>query len=79
MILVIRQSAVLVAIGIGLGLVIVRLAESALARVLYEISPGDAGSVVSAIGLLILAAFVACVPPVLRAMRVDPVEGLRPE
>ena len=33
----------------------------------------------AAIGLLAAAAIVACVPPAIRAMRVDPVEGLRTE
>jgi len=77
--MVLGQSAVLVAIGLGVGLVIVKLAEGALARVLFEVSPGDAGSTVAAAALLSLAALAACVPPALRAMRVDPVEGLRAE
>jgi putative ABC transport system permease protein len=77
--LVVRQSAVLVAIGLVVGLVVVRAAESALTRVLYEVSPSDMGSTVGASGLLLAAALIACIPPALRAMRVDPVEGLRAE
>jgi putative ABC transport system permease protein len=77
--LVLRQSAALVGVGIAFGLVIIRLAETALTRVLFEVSPSDASAMVSASGLLILAAIVACAPAALRAMRVDPVEGLRSE
>jgi ABC-type lipoprotein release transport system permease subunit len=46
---------------------------------LFGVSPSDAGSILAAIGLLVTAAIVACVPPAIRAMRVDPVEGLRTE
>jgi putative ABC transport system permease protein len=75
--LVIRHSAILVAAGLLSGLAIVRFAESALARVLFEVKPSDLGSTIAASTVLLLAALVACVPPALRAMRVDPVEGLR--
>ena len=77
--LVVRQSAVLVGASVIFGLIIIRLAESALSRVLFGVSPSDAGSILAAIGLLVTAAIVACVPPAIRAMRVDPVEGLRTE
>jgi predicted permease len=77
--LVIRQSAGLVVAGVVFGLVIIRLAESALTRVLFEVSPSDAGSMAAAGVLLLIAARVACAPPAMRAMRVDPVEGLRSE
>ena len=77
--LVVRHSAVLVVIGLLAGFAIVRLAESALRRVLYEVSPSDAGSAAAAGALLLAAALVACIPPALRAMKVDPVEGLRAE
>jgi len=57
----------------------VDLADSALARVLFGISPGDLPSTALAAGLLLTASVLACLPPAIRAMRVDPVEGLRTE
>ena len=77
--LVIGQSAVLVIVGVVIGLVIIRLAESALARVVFGVTTSDVMALATASVLLLLAALVACVPPALRAMRVDPVEGLRAE
>ena len=77
--LVIGQSAMLVVTGLVVGLVIVRLAESTLTRVVYGVTTTDAVALASASVLLLIAAIVACVPPALRAMRVDPVEGLRTE
>jgi ABC-type lipoprotein release transport system permease subunit len=61
------------------GLVIIRLAETALRRVLFEMSPRDPASVAAACALLVAVALIACVPPALRALRVDPVDGLRAE
>jgi putative ABC transport system permease protein len=77
--LVIGQSAVLVVAGLAAGLVIVRLAESVLTRVVFGVTTSDAAALVTASALLLIAALIACVPPALRAMRVDPVEGLRAE
>jgi len=77
--LVLGQSAVLVVTGLAIGLVIVRLAESVLARVVYGVSTTDALALVTASSLLLIAAIVACVPAALRAMRVNPVDGLRAE
>lgn len=77
--LVIRQSATLVVTGLVIGMVIVRMAEGALTRVLFGVTTSDAAALVTAGVFLSLAALVACVPPALRAMRVDPVEGLRAE
>ena len=77
--LVIGQSTVLVVTGLAVGLAIVRLAESALTRVIYGVSTTDLMALATASALLLAAALIACVPPALRAMRVDPVEGLRAE
>ena len=74
---VIRQSVVLIAAGLIIGLGIIRLAETALTRVLFEMSPRDPASLAAACALLVVVALVACVPPALRALRVDPVDGLR--
>jgi ABC-type antimicrobial peptide transport system permease subunit len=69
----------LVIVGLAVGLVLVRLAHGALQRVLFEVSPGDLSSTAAAALLMLFAAAVACVPPTFRAMRVDPVRGLRME
>ena len=72
----------LAAAAVGLlifGLVIVRLAESVLTRVVYGVTTTDLMALATASALLLVAAIIACVPPALRAMRVDPVEGLRAE
>jgi putative ABC transport system permease protein len=76
---VLAQSAVLIGAGLAVGLVVVRLSEAALTRVLYEVSPSDRGSILIAAAILVTAAIVACVPPALRAMHVNPVDGLRVE
>ena len=77
--LVIGQSAVLVVTGLAAGLVIVRLAESALTRVVYGVTTTDALALFTASSLLLIAAIIACVPAAVRAMRVNPVDGLRAE
>lgn len=76
---VMRQSLVLIGAGLSVGLAIVWLAENALRRVLFEMSPRDPASLAAACALLMAVALVACVPPALRALRVDPVDGLRAE
>jgi ABC-type lipoprotein release transport system permease subunit len=50
-----------------------------LTRVVFGVTTSDAAALVTASALLLIAALIACVPPALRAMRVDPVEGLRAE
>jgi len=77
--MVLRHSAALVGVGLLVGVALVQLAHRALSSVLYGVSPGDTGSTAAAAGLLLLAAMIACIPPALRAMRVNPVEGLRSE
>lgn len=76
---VIREGALLAIVGLLIGGAIVRLGSDVLARVLYDVSPSDAGSTTIAAGVLLLATLAACVPAAVRAMRVNPIEGLRAE
>jgi putative ABC transport system permease protein len=76
---VIRHSVVLVGFGLGVGLVLMYFAQNVLTRVLYEIAPNDVSSTAIASAVLVAAALVACIPPAIRAMNVDPVAGLRAE
>jgi ABC-type lipoprotein release transport system permease subunit len=50
-----------------------------LARVIFGVTATDPLSLLAASGVLVAAALIACIPPALRAMRVDPVVGLRTE
>jgi ABC-type lipoprotein release transport system permease subunit len=68
---------VLVAIGLACGWAVVQAAQGALTTVLFGVRPSDAASTATAALLLFAAALVASLPPAWRAMRVDPVEGLR--
>jgi ABC-type lipoprotein release transport system permease subunit len=47
--------------------------------VLFDVSPGDATATGLAALIVLAATLLACLPPALRAMRVDPIEGLRAE
>ena len=76
---VIRHGAVLALVGLFAGLAIVQTARGILATVLFGVTPHDTTSIAVAAGLLLAAALVATIPPALRAMRVDPVHGLRVE
>jgi ABC-type lipoprotein release transport system permease subunit len=74
---VLRQGAWLVTAGLVMGWLIVRLGERALARVLFDVSPGDVTAAAIAGVIVLGATLLACLPPALRAMHVDPIEGLR--
>jgi ABC-type lipoprotein release transport system permease subunit len=76
---VVWHGAVLAAIGIAAGWTLVQLASASLTRVLYEVAPTDTATTMTAAAMLLGASILACVPPAVRAMRVDPTEGLRLE
>jgi putative ABC transport system permease protein len=77
--LVLRQSAILVSTGLIAGLLLIRAGQQVLDRVLFGVTPNDPMSTLLATTVLVTAAVIACIPPALRAMRVDPVVGLRAE
>jgi predicted permease len=76
---VVRQSAILVVAGLIGGIVLMQSVQQALTSVLFGVEPNDPTSMVTAGTLLFVAALVASLPPAWRAMRVDPVDGLRNE
>ncbi len=76
---VIVQSALLVVVGLLAGVAMIQSVRRLLASVLFGVEPNDPMSLLAAGGFLLAAAFLASIPPAWRAMRVDPVEGLRVE
>lgn len=76
---VLRDSLVLIVGGLTVGFIIVRSTEGVLTRVLFELSPRDPAAWLVTSALLGAVALGACVAPALRAVRIDPVEGLRAE
>jgi putative ABC transport system permease protein len=74
--LILREGAVLILIGLGVGLAGAVLLRQAIASQLYGVGALDPGVLVSVSGVLVLAALLACLVPARRASRVDPVVAL---
>jgi predicted permease len=77
--LVVRQGITLAAAGIIVGFAAALALTPLMAGQLYGIGATDPVTLAGVPALLLLVAFVACMVPALRAMRVDPVTALRYE
>ena len=77
--LVLRQGARLVLIGIGTGLASYLALSQVVGKLLYGIAPTDPATLAIAPVVLALAALAACVLPVRKATRVNPLDALRAE
>ena len=75
--LVLGQVVLLVAIGVTLGLVASLIAGRWISSMLSGVTPADPVSLVSAVGLLLVAASLAALLPARRAAQVEPVRALR--
>jgi len=75
--LLVRESATVVAIGVGAGLVLAAIFARVLSRLLYGVAATDAWAFGGAAAVLVVVAFIATVIPVRRAARIDPVVALR--
>jgi ABC-type antimicrobial peptide transport system permease subunit len=73
------ETLLLVAAGIALGLAAHAAAATWLRQVLYEVQPSNPFAIGSALLLVVIAAGLAMLPPVLRAIRIDPASALRQE
>ena len=69
----------LVLLGIGLGMACAVGVSRLLASFLYQVKPGDPGTVIAVCALLLLVALAATSQPALRAAAIDPIESLREE
>jgi predicted permease len=77
--LVLRQAAILVGAGVGMGLLAALGVTKFLSSLLVNVSSYDPFTFTVVAVLLIAAAFLACYIPARRAMQVDPMEALRYE
>jgi putative ABC transport system permease protein len=77
--LVLGQGAMLVSLGIGLGLLGALAASRALSSVLYGVGALDLSALAIAIFSLAFVALLACWLPARRATLVDPIQALRTE
>ena len=77
--LVLKQGALLVALGLVLGLCAAGAASRLLRSLLLDLSPWDPLAFAGVAVVLVGSAFVACAVPARRATRVDPVTALRQE
>jgi putative ABC transport system permease protein len=77
--LVLRQSAVLVIAGLAGGIVLAVVLSRVLRTLLFGVRPGDPLTIAAMALAIAIAAFVASLPPALRAARIDPVVALREE
>jgi predicted lysophospholipase L1 biosynthesis ABC-type transport system permease subunit len=77
--LVLRQGARLVLLGIGVGLTGFLALSQVVGRLLYGVAATDPATLALAPIVLALAAFAACLVPVRRAVRINPLEALRAE
>jgi len=77
--MVLRQSIVIVALGLGIGLAAAFAGTRAIANLIVGIKPTDPVTFVSVILVLSAIALVACWIPARRATRVSPLTALRYE
>jgi macrolide transport system ATP-binding/permease protein len=77
--LVLGRGAMLVAFGLGSGLLAALGAVRGVAALLYGVNPFEPGLLALAVVPIVLAAFAACWLPARRAAKVDPMVALRCE
>jgi predicted permease len=77
--LVIGQGAMLIAAGLGAGLIVAFIASQIINSLLYQVSATDPLTYLVVSLLLAAVALVACYIPARRAMKVDPMTALRVE
>ena len=77
--LILKHGVILVALGVGIGLVAAGVLTRLMAHMLYGVAATDPVTYGAIALLLTFVALVACYLPARRAAHVDPVEALRTE
>jgi putative ABC transport system permease protein len=77
--LVMRESLGTALIGVLLGLVGAWVVGASMGRILFRVAPLDVLTLGATAGILLAVAFIATLVPAIRAMRIDPVQALRPD
>ena len=77
--LILRESLLLVLIGVAIGLPAIFGAGKWISSLLFGVKPADHAAVALASALMFVTGVLACYLPARRAMRVDPVVALRYE
>jgi ABC-type antimicrobial peptide transport system permease subunit len=77
--LVLRETGILLLIGLGAGIVLASAAARAAASMLFGLKPTDPLTYVLAVAGLAMIAALASFLPALRAARLDPIVALRNE
>jgi putative ABC transport system permease protein len=74
--LILRRGFTLVGLGIAIGLLVASTFGNLLGGLLYGVHSNDPMTIGLSILILCLAAFIACLLPALRAVRINPVTAL---
>ncbi len=74
--LVFREGIVVLGLGFLLGGICLAFLSRYLAGLIYGVSPFDPGVILMVVGVLGVAALLACLAPARRATRIDPVRAL---
>jgi predicted permease len=75
--MVIRETLILVTLGVGLGVPASLLSSHVLSGLVFGIGPRDPATLAGLSLLLIVVGLAACLPPAWRAGRVDPMVALK--
>jgi predicted permease len=76
---VLTRTAIMLAVGVAIGLALAFAAGTFFSQILYGVSAHDPATYLCAIAFMSGVAFVACWLPARRAIHVDPITALRTE
>jgi predicted permease len=77
--LVLRESLILLGIGVALGVPAALAASHAIKAGLFGLSPSDPSTLIAAVGVISVVTLIAAYFPARRATRIDPIVALRYE